>query len=82
MRLVDLTWLSRYQQTYHQVIADPWLSHEAVTQKPAFRALWVERFLRTFPQWHAQLKSRYPTFYLAIWLYKPTVEDFLDAGRR
>ena len=76
MRVVDLTWLARYQQTYHNVIADPWLSHEDVPRKQAFRALWVERFVRTFPHWHAQLKSRYPTFYLAIWLYEPTAEDF------
>ena len=60
MRLVDLIWLARHQQTYHQVVADPWLSHEQVPQQQAFRALWVERFVRTFPHWHAQLKSRYP----------------------
>lgn len=76
LRLVDLTWLAHSQQTYHNVVADPWLSHKAVPHKPAFRALWIERFLRTFPYWHVKLKSRYPAFYLAIWLYEPTDEDF------
>lgn len=76
MRLVDLTWLALCQQTYHQILADPWLSHEEVPRKQEFRALWVERFLRTFSHWHTQLKRRYPSFYLAIWLYEPTVEDF------
>ena len=79
MRAVDLTWLARHHQTYHNVIADPWLSHEKVPRKQAFRALWVQRFFRTFPHWHAQLKSRYPAFYLAIWLYEPMAEDFCQS---
>ena len=76
LRLVDLEWLTRFQQTYHNVLADPWTSYKKVPQKQGFRALWVARFLQTFPHWCVQLKSRYPTFYLAVWLYEPTAEYF------
>ncbi|GGG61525.1 hypothetical protein GCM10011378_41940 [Hymenobacter glacieicola] len=76
MRLADLTWLARYQQTYHKVIADPWACCQEVPHQPEFRALWLERFLHTIHQWHSQLKRRYSNFYLAIWLHEPTAEGF------
>ena len=79
LRLVDLEWLARFQQTYHNVLTAPWDGCEEVPQKQEFRALWVARFLQIFPHWHAQLKRRYPTFYLAIWLYEPTDEAFCQS---
>lgn len=79
MRLVDLEWLARFQQTYHNVLTAPWDGCEEVPRKQEFRALWVARFLQTFPHWHAQLKRRYPAFYLAIWLYEPTDEAFCQS---
>jgi hypothetical protein len=79
MRLVDDTWLARHQQTALNVIADPWLSCKEVPRKQEFRALWVERFVRALPHWHAQLKSKYAAFYLAIELYEPTAEDFCQS---
>lgn len=79
MQLVDLTWLARFQQTFLTVIADPWLSCQEVPRKQEFRALWVERFVRTFPHWHAQLESKYSAFYLAIELYEPTAEQFCQS---
>lgn len=79
LRLVDLEWLARFQQTYHTVLTGPWAGCKEVPRKLEFRALWVARFLRTFPHWHAQLAGRYPTFYLAIWLYEPTDEAFCQS---
>jgi len=76
MRGGVLTWLTRYQATYFKVIADPWACCKEVPRQPEFRAFWVEHFVRTLPQWHAQVKNKYPAFYLAIWLYEPTAEDF------
>lgn len=76
MQLVNLTWLARYQQTFLTVIANPWVSCEEVPRQQEFRALWLERLLRTFPHWHAQLKSGYSAFYLAVELYEPTAERF------
>lgn len=82
LRLVDNTWLARHQQAALNVIADPWLSCKEVPRKQEFRALWVERFVRTLPHWHAQLKSRYSTFYLAIHLHEPTPEHFCESRIR
>ena len=79
MRLVDLTWLTRFQQTFLTVTADPWASCQEVPRYQAFRALWVQRLLYTFPHWHAQLKHRYPTFYLAIQLHEPTPDRFCQS---
>jgi hypothetical protein len=79
LRLGDDSWLARHQQTGFKVIADPWLSYKKVPRKQEFRALWVERFVRTFPHWHTQLKSRYSAFYLAIELYEPTAEAFCES---
>jgi hypothetical protein len=79
MGLGSLEWLTHFQQTYHKVIADPWANCNKVPQKPEFRALWVKRFLCTFPYWQTQLRRRYSDFYLAIWLYEPTAEDFCES---
>lgn len=76
MRLADLEWLAGFQQTYHKVVADPWANCKEVPQKQEFRVLWINRFLRTFPHWQAELRRRYSDFYLAIWLHEPTAEDF------
>lgn len=76
LQLVDLTWLTRFQQTFLTVIADPWLCCQEVPRKQEFRARWVERLVRTLPHWHTQLSSRYPAFYLAVELYEPTAEQF------
>ena len=79
MRPVDLTWLAHSQQTYHKVIAHPWLSCKYVPRKQEFRALWLARFVQTLPYWYAQLKRKYSAFYLAIELYEPTAEDFCQS---
>lgn len=76
MRGGVLTWLARYQATYFNVIADPWACCKEVPRQPAFRAFWVAHFVRTLHHWHAQVQKEYPAFYLAIWLYAPTAEDF------
>jgi hypothetical protein len=79
LRLVDLTWLARFQQTFLTVTADPWASCQEVPRYQAFRALWVQRLLHTFPHWRAHLKRRYPTFYLAIQLHEPTPSQFCQS---
>jgi hypothetical protein len=82
LRLANDIWLARHQQTGFKVIADPWLSCKEVPRKQEFRALWVERFVRTLPHWHAQLKDRYSAFYLAIHLHEPTPESFCESRLR
>jgi hypothetical protein len=79
MRLVDLTWLARFQQTFLTVTAAPWASCREVPRQQMFRALWVQRLLHTLLHWHAQLKHRYPTFYLAIQLHEPTPDRFCQS---
>lgn len=66
---LDFDFLEETHRDYIKLGLFPW----AVNTKPplAIRQLWVKRLVANCSRWYEELAARYPSFYLAVWLYEP-----------
>lgn len=65
----DAAYFQQQHRDYQKLGLAPW----AVNEKPplSIRRLWVGRLVADFHRWHQVLATRYPDFYLAVWLFEP-----------
>ena len=66
---LNISRITTYRIDYQRLGVHPWYDH----QKPPvrFRQLWLARLVADFYCWQTQLRQRYSSFYLAVWLHEP-----------